>query len=299
MDERLRTLDWSLVRAFLAVAEEGSLSAAARRLGASQPTLGRQVKAIEDALRARLFARHAKGLALTEMGEAILPAARAMARAMNDIRVAAAARETELTGSVRITASVNVAFTVVPPVIATARRRYPGVQIDLVPSDDSENLTFGDSDIAVRMYRPEQPDLITQFLGTFDIGLYAGREFLDRMGRPESVAEIFELDLVGYDTDRRILDGMIARGFPARRDMFATRCDDPLTQWELVAAGCGIGFAPCAMGDRDPRVDRVPLPFEIEGLPMWLTTSEAMRRTPRIRAIWDVLAAELGPGPSA
>lgn len=293
MDERLRALDWSLIRAFLAVAEEGSLSAAARRLGASQPTVGRQIKTIESALQTTLFSRHAKGLALTDFGRAILPGAQAMAKGMNDIRLAAAAQETELSGSVRITASINVAFSLLPPVIVQARRAHPGVQIDVIPSDDSENLTFGDSDIAVRMYRPEQADLIARFLGTFEIGLYAAQSYLDRVGRPESLEEIFGLDLVGYDMNKRVIDGMIARGFPAHRDIFATRCDDPLTQWELIAAGCGVGFLPQVAGDADPRVERVPLPFEVEGLPMWLTTSEAMRRTPRIRAIWDILATEL------
>ncbi|MEM1237723.1 MAG: LysR family transcriptional regulator [Pseudomonadota bacterium] len=298
MEDRLRSLDWALVQSFLAVAEEGSLSGAARRLGASQPTLGRQVKAMEEALDARLFARHARGLALTEMGEALLPSARAMARAMNDIRLAAAARETELTGTVRLTASVNVAHILLPPVFAKARARYPEIQLDLVANDDSENLLFGESDIAVRMYRPTQPDLIAQYLGTFEVGLYAAKGFLTGDDRydPET---LFQGDLVGYDTLTRLVDGMNQRGFPATRADFATRCDNVLVQWELIAMGCGLGFGPVLQGDADPRVERIPLPFDIEGLPMWLTTSEAMRRTPRIRAIWDVMVAELAQSPTA
>ena len=299
MDERLRSLDWALVQSFLAVAEEGSLSAAARRLGASQPTLGRQVKAMEDALDAKLFARHARGFALTEMGEAVLPAARAMARAMNDIRVAAAARETDLTGTVRITASINVSHAMMPPVFAKARAQYPGIQLDLVPSDDSENLLYGESDIAVRMYRPTQPDLIAQFLGTFELGCFAAKSYLDAVGRDDNLEALFERDLVGYDASRRILDGMAERGFEATRKSFATRCDDPLTQWELIASGCGLGFGPVVVGEADARVERIPLPFEVEGLSMWLTTSEAMLRTPRIRAIWDLLIAELSQSRAA
>ncbi|MEM1373982.1 MAG: LysR family transcriptional regulator [Pseudomonadota bacterium] len=293
MAQNLSSLDWSLVRAYLAVAETGSLSAAARRLKASQPTLGRQIKTMEAALDADLFSRHARGLKLTEMGEAILPAARAMAEAMNEIRLAAASRETGVTGAVRITSSINVSFTLLPPVLARVREVHPGIQLDLVPSDDSENLLYGESDIAVRMYRPTQKDLITQHVGTFDIGLYASQSYLARKGTPQTMDAIFALDLVGYDENRRVLDGMAERGMNATRDLFATRCDDPLTQWELIAAGCGVGFGPTRAGDADPRVTRIPLPFDIPGLPMWLTTSQAMRHTPRIRAVWEVMSHAL------
>ncbi|MEM8592444.1 MAG: LysR family transcriptional regulator [Pseudomonadota bacterium] len=299
MDNRFEHLDWALVSAFLAVAEEGSLSGAARRLDASQPTVGRQIKTLEKALNVSLFARQARGLALSETGEAMLPAARAMAEAANAIRLAAVAQEKEVTGTVRITASINVAHSLLPDVIAAVRRRYPAVQLDLVPSDDSENLLYGESDIAVRMYRPTQMDLVTRYLGTFDIALYAARSYLDRTGRPTRVEDIFDLDLVGYDTDRRLLDGMAERGYEVTRAAFATRCDEPLTQWQLIVAGCGIGFAPRKEGDADPRVEEIPLPFDVPGLPMWLTTSQAMRHTPRIRAVWEVMVERLGTSASA
>ncbi|MEL6688834.1 MAG: LysR family transcriptional regulator [Pseudomonadota bacterium] len=293
MDQNLSNLDWSLIRAFLAVAEEGSLSGAARRLRASQPTLGRQVKAIEDALSAKLFARHARGLALTDMGEAILPAARAMAAAMNEIRLTAAQQETEVTGTVRITSSVNVSHALLPRVFAEARRAYPGIQLELVPSDDSENLLYGESDIAVRMYRPTQNDLVTKFVGDFEIGLYGAKRYLDEKGRPSNIDEIMALDLVGYDADERLIAGLARYGLTVDRFAFMTRCDEPLTQWQLIREGCGVGFAPCIAGDADPLVERIPLPVVVPGLPMWLTTSQAMRHTPRIRAIWEIMSREL------
>ena len=293
MEQALGHLDWSLVRAFLAVAEEGSLSAAARRLRASQPTLGRQVKAMEEALSAKLFARHARGFVLTDMGEAILPAARAMAAAMNEIRLAAAQQEDEVTGIVRITASVNVSHALLPKVFATARRMYPGVQLELVPSDDSENLLYGESDIAVRMYRPTQNDLVTKYIGDFHIGLYGATQYLEERGRPSTVEEIFELDLVGYDADERLINGLANYDLTVDRFAFMTRCDEPLTQWQLIRAGCGVGFAPCMVADADPLVENIPLPVDVPGLPMWLTTSQAMRHTPRIRAIWEIMSREL------
>ncbi len=288
----MRSLDWALVQSFLAVAEEGSLSAAARRMGASQPTVGRQIKAMEDALNAKMFARHARGFELTEMGETILPAAKAMERAMNDIRVAAAAQETELAGSVRITASINVSYSILPPLLARARQLYPGIQIDLVATDDSENLLYGESDIALRMYRPTQLDLVTQYLGELPLGLYGAKSYLKRTQPIRSFEDVMAADLVGHDTLTRLVDGINEFGIPVSRSDFATRTDDVLVLWELVRAGCGLGFGPCVQADSDPTMVKIPLPIAIPTLPIWLTTSEAMRGTPRIRAIWELLASE-------
>ncbi|MEM6729844.1 MAG: LysR substrate-binding domain-containing protein, partial [Pseudomonadota bacterium] len=133
----------------------------------------------------------------------------------------------------------------------------------------------------------------------FEVGLYAATSYLDRVGRSSDIDALMARDLVGYDRDRRVIDGMIAAGIPADRGTFATRCDAPMTQWELIAAGCGLGFGACATGEADPRVERIPVPFDIPSLPMWLTTSQALRRTPRIAAIWELLAERLGRGPGA
>lgn len=293
MDERVRQLDWALLQTFLAVAEEGSLSAAARVLGASQPTLGRQVKTIEETLGAPVFARHARGLGLTDFGEMIMPAARAMQSAANDIRVAAATRETDMAGNVRLTASRTTSYASLPAILAGARQRYPNISLDLVPSDDTENLIYGEADIAVRMFRPTQLDLITRFIGDISFGLFASRAYLDRVGRPRSIDDVLTLDLIGYDRDRRLIDGMTQYGVPAARDMFATRCDDPVVQWELLINGCGATFFQSNFARRDSRVEEIPLPMDLPTLPVWLTTSAAMRQTPRIRAIWDVLVEDL------
>lgn len=289
-------LDWSLLQSFLAVAEEGSLSAAARRLGLSQPTLGRQVKAIETTLGTPVFKRHAKGLDLSDFGQTILPSVQAMQAAANDIRLAAASRETDLSGTVRITASQVTAHANLPAVVAIARRAYPKIQIDIIPTDDSENLIFGEADIALRMYRPTQLDLITQFIGEITMGLFAATTYLDRVGRPKGawrVEDILKLDLIGYDQDRRIIEGMNARGFPANREMFSTRCDDHVVQWELIVQGCGAGFYQTPVGLRTLGIEQIPLPIPNPTLPIWLTASSAMRQTPRIRAIWEILAREL------
>jgi len=283
-----------LISSFLAVAELGSLSAAARAQGRSQPTLGREIQTLEEMLGTVLFVRRTHGLALSESGEALLPMAQQMRDAMRAITLTAAGQSQRLDGTVRITASVFASHFVLPPVLAWIREAEPAIQIDLVASDTSENLLFREADIAVRMYRPEQLDIISKKVGELEMGVFAARRYLDRAGRPRTPRELLAHDLVGFDQDPLILTHMKAAGWPATRADFALRCDDQAAYWQLVRAGCGIGFTQANVGRADPLVEEIKLGVTLPRLEVWLAAHQMMRRTPRIRRIWDLLADRLG-----
>ncbi len=293
MDNPLTSLDWSLIQAFLAVAETGSLSAAARRVGASQPTLGRQVQAVEAALGAELFHRHPRGFSLTETGAAMLPAAQAMRDAAGQMALIAAGEDQGLTGTVRITASVAVSHFVLPPILANLRRTDPGISIDLVASDSSENLLFREADIAIRMYRPEQLDMVTKHATDLSLGIYGATSYLDRCGRPATIEEALALDWVGYDRNELMIRGMRDAGWAVGRDFFCLRTDDQAANWQLVRAGCGLSVAQQAIGGRDPDVEQLLPEIELPQLPVWLTAHEALRRVPRVARVWEALATGL------
>lgn len=290
----LAALDWSLVQAFLAVAETGSLSGAAKSLGASQPTLGRQIKAMETQLGADLFHRQPRGLSLTETGAALVDPARAMRDAVHQITLTAAGQQQSLQGTVRITASVATSFYHMPRIIASIRQKEPQIEIELVPSDDTRNLLYREADIAIRMYRPTQLDLITRHIGDISLGIFASNAYLDRKGMP-TPDNLMTHDFIGYDTDDRIINGMKQAGIAVDRSFFKVRCDDPLTYWEMVRAGCGIGFAQNDVGQRDASVTKIDFGFPLPALPIWLTAHEAMRQTPRIRRVWTLLEDSFGP----
>ena len=295
MDKSLSTLDWSLVQAFLAVAETGSLSGAARAIATSQPTLGRQIKAIEAQLGADLFLRQARGLALSETGAALIAPAQAMRAAAGQIVLTAAGRTERLEGTVRLTASVAMAVYQLPPIIAKIRLAEPHIAIELVPSDVTTNLLYREADIAVRMYRPTQLDLVTQHLGNLEMAVFAAHSYLERREMPSTMDQFGDHDFVGYDRSSDIIDGFRAAGVQITRDFFKTRCDDNIVYWELVRAGCGIGFAQASIGRTDPLVRELPFGHMVPQLEIWLTAHEAMRQTPRIRRVWDLLAAGLRP----
>lgn len=286
----ISSLDWTLIRAFLAVAEEGSLSGAARALGSSQPTVGRQVREVEDALGVELFQRHARGLTPTDIGHAILPSAQAMRDAAGQINMIAAGRDRAPTGTVRITASVIVAHFVLPPILARLRETEPGIQIDLISTDSTDNLLFREADIAVRMYRPDQLDMVTRHITDLPLGLYAAKTYLDRVGRPETPEDLLHMDWVGYDRSDLMIRGMREVGWKVDRDFFSTRTDDQAGNWRLIEAGCGVGIVQVATGRTSLDVERLFPDMDLPALPVWLTAHEAMRKVPRIARVWEALA---------
>jgi DNA-binding transcriptional LysR family regulator len=289
MNSDPETLDWSLWQVFVTVAETGSLSAAARRLGQSQPTIGRQIKRLEEETGLTLFARQPRGLDLTEHGQALLPAARRMAEASGEIRLAMAGENRDLRGTLRITASEIVAFYHLPPILAQLRQAAPEMQIVLLPTDTSENLLFREADIAIRMYRSDQLDIVTRQIGSLPIGTYAAQAYIDRRGRPEQPTDLIQHDLIGFDRSDLILRGMRQMGLDITRDNFALRCDNQITYWELLRAGNGIGFGQKAVARQYPEVQELFPDLPIPPLPVWLAAPEATRRTPRVALAWRIL----------
>ncbi|MDF1857209.1 LysR family transcriptional regulator [Pseudooceanicola sp.] len=295
MDHDITALDWSLVQSFLAVAATGSLSAAAVRLGASQPTLGRQIRRLEDETGLTLFARRPRGLELTEEGSALLPAAQKMGAAMTELALAAAGHDDGLSGSVRITASGVVSHHLLPRIIAEVRQAAPEIEIELDASDDSGNLLFREADIALRMYRPDQLDIITRCLGEIEIGCFAATGYLDRAGRPEQAEQLKAHALIGFDRSDLMIRAMRHFGWPATARDFAVRCDNQVAYWELLRAGCGIGFYQAHVAVATPGIERILPDLPIPGLPVWLAAHETVRRIPRVDLVWRILEQGLSP----
>lgn len=284
-------LDWTLTRSFLAVAETGSLSAAARDLGLSQPILGRHISDLEAALGMTLFTRQARGLALTDQGAQLLPHARAMRAAAASLSLAAAGQDGTVSGTVRITASRVVAHYILPAILAKLRQDEPLIQIELVPTDETENLLFREADIALRMYRPTQLDLIATHLCDTKMGLYAATSYVAQHGLPTTLEALRQHQFVGLDQSDLMLRHMNRLGFDAKRTDFPMRCDDQIVYWNLVRAGLGIGGMQCVIADADPTVTRVAHFVPMPTLPIWLTAPQALRHTPRIRRVFDTLSA--------
>ncbi len=294
MDKDVNTLDWTLLQSFSAVVETGSLSGAARKLGQSQPTIGRHVKQLELALGVDLFSRAPRGLIPTVAGLEIAAMTRDMQSAATRLRLIADGKAGDLNGTIRITASVVTSHFLLPKIVADMRQAMPEIQIELVPSDTTENLIFREADIAVRMYRPTQLDVITKHICDQPMAVYATKSYLDRMGRPETLEDAARLDFVGFDKSDLIIRMMTDLGLETTRDFFAVRCDQQAVHWELVRAGCGLGGAQTIVGDADPTMERIlEGQIQLQALPIWLTAPQALHSNARIRAVWDYLSEAL------
>ncbi|MEL6619408.1 MAG: LysR family transcriptional regulator [Pseudomonadota bacterium] len=285
--------DWSHIQSFVAVAEHGSLSAAARALNSSQPTLSRHIAQLEDGMGTRLFDRQRSGMHLTRAGTDLMEHAAAMANAAGRFSVVAEGQDETLAGTVRITASRVVATFVLPDVLRDLRATHPDIAIELVSSDTTDNLLRREADIALRMYRPTQEDVITRHVCDVPLGAYAARTYVAQHGEPQVIDDLHRHRIIGYDRSTLIIDGLRAAGLEVTRDFFGIRCDDQVACWQMVVAGCGIGFFQTSVGDAEPRVQRVARDAPVGRLPMWLTAHPDLRTNPRVRRIFDALADRL------
>jgi DNA-binding transcriptional LysR family regulator len=285
--------DWDSLQVFVAAAAEGSLSGASRVLGMSQPTAGRQVQSLESQLGVQLFSRTARGLALTETGMELLEHARVMAGAANRLALAAEGRSESVAGVVRITASEIVATYTLPAILVRLREAEPEIEIELVASNATDNLLQREADIAVRMYRPTQSDVIARSMGEIETATFASKDYLARRGCPSKVEELLDHDVVGYDRDDSLIRGFQAAGVEVDRHFFPSRSDDQVVAWRMVVEGLGIGFMQAQIGDAEPRVRRILPELELAKVPMWLTAHSELKTNRRIRRVYDFLGESL------
>ena len=289
----MNSLDWTLLRSFLAVVESGSLSAAAKRISATQPTLSRHIRELEAELGVSLFTRSAQGLDPTEAALGLVDDARAMGAAAEALNLKAQGRSQQLTGTVRITTSVIVGNLILPPILADLRQAEPSIQVEIVTSDTNQNLLRRDADIAIRMANPTQNALIARKLGDTPLGLFATRAYFDRRGRVSSREDLAAHDFIGFDRSDQLIRGLAAYGLHFAREEFALRSDDQMVGWQLMLAGAGIGVAQVLLAHRYPELEQVDAGLRFAPLPVWLVMSEEVRSNARIRRVADFLTTAL------
>jgi DNA-binding transcriptional LysR family regulator len=282
--------DWTLVRSFLAVLEAGSLTAAARGSGLSQPTLSRQVAELEAQLAAPLFERTGRGVQPTAAALAIADAARHMQSGAGDLARALARQRSDGSGTVRLTTSRVAAAWLLPPLLAELAAAEPGLQVELVASDTVDNLLRREADIALRMARPTQGSLVARRLHEIALTAAAHRSYLAAAGTPHTPEDLWQHRLLGYDRDDRLLRGAAALGWPLTRANFALRTDDLAAYSQLVAAGAGVGFVAVYQVAQWPGVQCVVPSLRIPPLPCWLAVHREIRGSVRVRRVYDFLA---------
>lgn len=285
-------LDWSLLQAFVAVMRTGSLSAAAIELKLTQPTVGRQIRALEERVGEALFDRTPQGLRPTDRALALLDHAAGLEQAAQALGVAMAGRLDSPTGTVRITTSEPFGVERLPELLQPFMEANPGITIEMLPSSRIENLLRRDADIAIRFSRPEQPDLVGRQVGSVEYGCFASETYLARHGVPETLADLARHRMVGFDRDgfgRRASERM---RLPVEAWRFVYRSDSMIGQHAAVRAGLGIGIMQARIGARSGLRRLVAGEFAPKDA-VWLVAHADVRQGRRFRAVYDHLAAVL------
>lgn len=288
-------LDWNQLKAFLQTAESGSLSAAARKLGLTQPTLSRQVAAIERQMGVTLFERVGKAMALTPTGQDLLEHARAMGAAAEALNLAASGRSQAKGGVVSVTATYGAAACFLAPLVRQLREQEPDITIEVIASDAVSDLLRREADIAIRHVKPEQPDLIARWIRESTANFYASEDWVRAHGHPRRAEEAAALSFVGADRSGHFLAFLRQHGLPISESNFSCYADHSMAQWSLVRHGMGIGAMADEIAHDTPGMVRVLDDVPPVRFPIWLVTHRELRTSRPIRVVFEALAQGLAP----
>ena len=285
--------DWNQVRAFLATADEGSLSAAARALRQTQPTLSRQVSALEDSLGVTLFERGPRRMMLTEAGRDLLGHVRVMADAATKVSLTASGQSQSVSGTVMVTSTAMFASQYLPDVLVGLRERAPNLVVEVITSNDIKDLTRREADISIRHARPEQSDLIAKLVAEVPASLYATDAFLRRHGNPRSMAELAGVPVVGFGAFEEVAAAYAGLGLSLQPGDIAVNTRDGHAIVAFASAGLGMSLLTLDMARSLPGFRKVLPDLPELPVPVWLVTHRELHTSPRIRLVYDAISKRL------
>ena len=286
-------MQWDHIRSFLAVTETGSLAAAARMLGVTQPTVGRHIDLLEQDLGTILFTRSRDGMAPTDAGAELVEQAEAMKLGADALQRRASGRDTSVAGTVRISVNDVLGIFVMPRLLTALAQAQPEITVELDITNSQANLLRRDADIAVRLAQPTQADLLARRITDLPMGLYAHRAYLSRAGVPGGPAELTHHRMIGFDREPILLDAAARIGLPLVIDDFQFRCDSIVAQIEMLKAGMGIAVTHQGLAALDEQLMQVLPDLALPPLPLWLTCHQDIRFNRRVRLVMDFLADAL------
>lgn len=288
--------DWNLLRSFLAIYETGTLTLAAKRLGSTQPNMGRHLRELEGVMGETLFVRRPGKLEANDHAHQLFVAVSPMANAIRDaerVFTDANGGRTDVVGVVRVAVSELFAYYVMPKILASLLHEQPELEIELSVSNLTDNLLRRDADIAVRFFRPEQSDIIAYKLGQVTFGLYAHEDYIAKFGEPKGYEIPVGGFLAGFDKEPFPLAAALRDGAPPAPLRFRFRSDFTLARQAIVECGGGVGMMQTDIAATRPGLRRVLADQVQLEQPVWLCAHDELRRSPRMRYVWDHLKAEI------
>ncbi|WMT89728.1 LysR family transcriptional regulator [Pelagibacterium sp. H642] len=289
----MRKLDWNLLRAFHATATLGSLSAAARHLNLTQPTLSRQIIALEADLDLVLFERIGRRLYLTSAGSGLLEHVQLMGDAADAFLLSASGDAKAISGKVSISVTDTFAAYLMPEIVARIRREAPQLTVMVLASNDLSDLHRREADIAVRHVAPDREGLVGQHLRDTYAYFYASEEWISCNGMPRTPDELVRSHIISIEDPASLADYLTGVGLPVNASDFRILSNSGLAVWQMVQRGLGIAPMLREVADRTGGVTRLPADLLEIKVPIWLVTHRGLEGSPRIRLVQQILGEEL------
>lgn len=285
----MNDINWDDLRYFLAAAESGSLSAAAKLLHSNQPTVGRHIDALEAALGLKLFQRHKKGLTLTHECAWVLEQSQLMQSGVQNIQRMIEGDYQQLQGSVRLALPEGLCNEILIPQLGSFYQQYPNLRLILNVSSRTTNLTRGEADIAVRLFRPKEADLVARQLTRMEMGLYASPEYLQTHGRPENVSDLMQHWIISYGDELAGLPEnrwLLNHVAPSNRVL---QSDSTTSRLRATVCGLGIAIQPCMLANTNPKLVQILQDASLPAHEVWITYHRDLRHILRVRVAVDFL----------
>ncbi|WP_371223776.1 LysR family transcriptional regulator [Roseovarius sp. 2305UL8-3] len=288
-------MDWDKLRIFHAVADAGSLTHAGDTLHLSQSAVSRQIRGLEEALNATLFHRHARGLILTEQGELLFDATRAMVKRLDAATARIRDSEEEVFGELRVTTTQGFGTLWLAPRLPHLYEKYPDLKIDLMLEERVLDLPMREADVAIRMKEPSQADLIRKRLMSVHMRLYASPEYIEKNGAPDSLDHLGSHRLICQNPH----SAQVGASATMVTELLAHDVPPLLTVnnyygvLQGVLHGLGIGVLPDYVTHDFPELVRVLPDFESNEVPVFLAYPEELRQSKRISAFRDFVQDEI------
>ena len=289
----MNDLPWEWLQSFVTVAKVGSLSKAAVELGSSQPTLSRHMAALEKQLDITLFDRSTQGLKLTTVGSMLVESSESMNSAAQQFNRIASGTLKSLEGSIRISANEIVGLYYLPEIISEFSQIYPKVQVEIDISNKETSLNKRDADIALRMFRPTQVDLIAKRLPDIEFGFVASKNYLQNHPEPQSLQDISDHKLIGFDRDLTFKKAIKQMGWPITDKNIVGRTDFLPLHIELSRQGMGITITHKYLLKRFNDLKTILKDTPLPALEFWLVCHADVQHNRKIRLMMDFLSDSL------
>jgi DNA-binding transcriptional LysR family regulator len=289
----MNNIDWDGFRYFVAAAETGSLSAAAKRLKSNQPTVGRYIDSLESALGVKLFQRHMKGLTLTLEGARVLEQSRQVQSSIGGILRTIQGEESDSASTVRIALPEGLCMEMLIPALPEFYRHHPNISLVLEVSASAADLARGAADIAIRLFRPTEADLVVKRLGAMRMGVYASAGYCSNHGIPSIPAELRQHRTIAYG--ERLSSLPENRWLTEHSDpaLCILRSDNTTVRLKATAEGLGVSVQPEIFSRTNQQLVRLLEGTAIPGHEVWLACHQDIRHTARIRAVAEFISSSL------